>query len=117
MIPKLINPEQKKLLFNEYFETAWGKVLVLWQYFQVLVSTLENEIRKYVQIVTRLRTLPAFPSPRALKRLACGLPFQNTLGPGNASKVGSLVFALLHNTSFKNFQCTVSIRPQKKDLE
>ena len=29
-----MNPDQKKLLFNEYFET---KVLVLWKYFHILV--------------------------------------------------------------------------------
>ena len=38
--------------------------------------------------------LPAFPAPRALKKLACGSPFQKALGVGNAGKVLSLVFEL-----------------------
>ena len=54
--------------------------------FQVLVrtfeifpgtSTLKNEIQKYVQNATL--DFPAFPSPRALKRLSCGSPVQKLL--------------------------------------
>ena len=39
-----MNPEQKKLLFNEYFETG-GKLEIF-----AGTSTLENEIQRYVQI-------------------------------------------------------------------
>ena len=55
------------------------------KYFQIFKNTF-----KYC-----IQTLPAFPSPQALKTLACGSPLQKALGHGKASKVLDVVFKLL----------------------
>ena len=64
-----MNPEQKKLVFNEYFETE-GSTNTLeifpstssWKCFQVLVWKMRfGSTFKYATL-----DFPAFPSPRAL---------------------------------------------------
>ena len=75
-----MNPEQKKLLFNEYL----GKVLVLWK----------MRFRSTFKYATSDIT-----GARALKRLA----FPKALGLGNAGNVLCLVFVLLlENTNWNN---------------
>ena len=79
-----MNPEQKKLLFNVLMCTLkLGESTSTLEIFPG-TSPLENEIQN-----ARLRTLPAFPSPRVLKKfLDLEMPV----------KVPSPVFELLRKT-------------------